>query len=130
VPAQTITSGTTCIVNATVTGGISVARGAVLDLEHSTVNGSLSANAPAGVRICGSHLQAIGVSGATGFVLIGDPSHGCAANTVAGSIVVANNHAGLVIVGNTVSGFITSTGNSGAGPLPGETAPIISGNHP
>jgi hypothetical protein len=69
------------------------------------------------------------VSKATGFVLIGDPANNCAPNTVAGSILASNNTGGLVIVGNTVSGTVTATGNSGAGPLPGETGPIVSGNH-
>ncbi|MDT4894474.1 MAG: large repetitive protein [Pseudonocardiales bacterium] len=124
-----VTSGTTCVLNATITGGISVANGAVLDVENSTVNGSISANAPGGLRICGSHTGTITVSKATGFVLIGDPANNCAPNTVAGSILASNNTGGLVIVGNTVSGTVTATGNSGAGPLPGETGPIVSGNH-
>jgi hypothetical protein len=102
----------------------------VLDLENSTVSGSISANAPAGLRICGSNTGSISVSAATGFVLIGDPGVGnCAANTVNGSILAANNKAGLVIVGNMVSSNVTTSGNSGAGPLPGQTGPIVSGNH-
>jgi uncharacterized repeat protein (TIGR01451 family) len=124
-----VTSGTTCILNATITGGISVTKGAVLDVENSTVNGSISANAPAGMRICGSHTGTITVSKATGFVLIGDPANNCTPNSVAGSILAASNTAGLVIVNNTVSGTVTATGNSGAGPLPGEPGPIVSGNH-
>ena len=127
--ALTVTSGTTCVLNAHITGGISVAKGAVLDLENSTVSGSISANAPSTLRICGSHTGSISVSGATGFVLIGDPANNCPANTITGGITAANNKGGLVIIGNTVSGSITAAGNSGAGPLPGETTPIISGNH-
>lgn len=70
------------------------------------------------------------VYGSTGFVLIRDPGVGnCAANTVNGSITATSNHAGLVIVGNTVSATVTATGNSGAGPLPGQTGPIVAGNH-
>jgi len=124
-----VTSGTTCVSNANITGGISVAKGAVLDIENSTVSGSISANAPLTLRICGSHTGSISVSGATGFVLIGDPANNCPANTISGGITAANNKGGLVIIGNTVSGAITAAGNSGAGPLPGQTTPIISGNH-
>lgn len=125
----TVTSGTTCLVNATITGGISVGRGAVLDVENSTVLGSISASYPAAFRMCGSHTGSVTVAHATGFVLIGDPTNNCAANTVNGSIVAAYNTGGLVIVGNTVSGSVTAVGNTGAGPLPGESTPIVSGNH-
>ena len=125
-----VTSGTTCVSNARITGGISVAKGAVLDIENSTVLGSISANTPDRLRVCGSWTGSVSVSASTGFVLIGDPGVGnCAANTVSGTIVAANNKAGLVIVGNTVSGNVTAVGNSGAGPLPGQTGPIVSGNH-
>lgn len=125
-----VTSGTTCISNARITGGITVAKGAVLDVENSTVLGSISANTPDGLRICGSQTGTVNVFASTGFVLIGDPGVGnCAVNTINGGILATNNHAGLVIVGNTVSANVTATGNSGAGPLPGETAPIVSGNH-
>ena len=127
--ALTVLSGTTCVLNANITGGISVAKGATLDVENSTVSGSISANAPAALRICGSHTGSISVSGATGFVLIGDPPDNCAANTITGGITAANNRGGLVIVDNTVSGAITAAGNSGSGPLPGETTPIVAGNH-
>lgn len=127
--ALNVTSGTTCISNATITGGISVAKGAILDVENSTVSGSISANGPAALRVCGSHTGTIAVSKATGFVLIGDPTNNCAANTVAGGITATNNTGGLVIVDNTVSGTVLAVGNSGAGPLPGEGSPIVSGNH-
>jgi hypothetical protein len=119
--AFNIVSGTTCIVDAHITGGISIAKGAVLDSENSTVSGSISANAPAGLRICGSHTGAITVSASTGLVVIGDPNN-CAANTITGSILAANNKAGVIIVGNTVSGSVTSVNNSGI-PV------IVSGNH-
>ena len=118
----TVASGTTCVEGATINGGISVAKGATLDLENATVKGSISAGSPAGLRICGSHTGSITVSGATGLVRIGDPSSNCPANTVAGSILAANNKAGLIIVDNTVSGSVTAVGNTGS-PV------IVSGNH-
>jgi hypothetical protein len=31
-------------------------------------------------------------------------------------------------MGNTVAGAVVASGNSGAGPFPGDTAPNISGN--
>lgn len=123
VSAVTATSGLTCINRATVSGGISVAKGAALDLERSTVKGSISANAPAGIRICGSTTGAIAVSGATGAVVIGDPRgiNLCAANKISSGITVANNIGPVVVVGNTVPG-VTAANNTG-----GQT---ITGNHP
>ncbi len=128
--AITVTSGTTCLLNAHITGGISVAKGAVLDIENSTVSGSISASGPAAFRMCGSQTGSVVVTKSSGFVLIGDPANNCAANTVNGSILAASNTGGLVIVGNTVRAGVTSVNNSGAGPLPGETTPVVSGNHP
>ena len=124
-----VTSGTTCLINAHITGGISVASGATLDVENSTVSGSISAYKPGALRICGSSTGAVTVTNAGGFVLIGDPANNCGPNTIRGSLNASNNTHGLVIVGNTVTGGITTTGNSGAGPLPGETGPVVSGNH-
>lgn len=56
------------------------------------------------------------------------PANNCAANTAAGGITAALNTGGLVIVGNTVSRTVTSIGNRGACPLPGEATPIVTGN--
>lgn len=121
-------SGTTCLSGATIKGSISVPSGAVLDIENSTVQGSISSSSAAGLRICGSQTGSITVTSAAGFVLIGDPMDNCAGNTIKGSVLLANNHHGLVATGNTYTGTFTATGNSGAGPLPGEIAPITTGN--
>jgi hypothetical protein len=99
------------------------------NLGNSTAKGSISANAPAGIRICGSKTKCTAISAATGFVLIGDPTNNCAANIVAGNIVVAHYAGGLVIVDSKITGGITAIANSRVGPLPGETAPIIRENH-
>ena len=112
--ALTVTSGTTCLINATITGGISVGRGATLDVENSTVNGSISAGSPAGLRICGSRTGSIGVSGATGYVRIGDQANNCAPNTITGGLTAANNTAGGTISGNTITGSWTITNNTPA----------------
>jgi hypothetical protein len=117
----TVTSGTTCLRNATITGGISVARGATLDIENSTVQGSISANHPAGLRICGSTTGGISVSGATGYVSIGDPASNCAPNTINGGLTAANNTGGGTIAGNTITGSWTVTNNT--------PAFTVTGNH-
>lgn len=127
--AVVVTQGTTCIEHAKISGGVTVAAGASVIIEHSTISGGVSENKPNGTQICGSTIAGgVTVTGSTGFVLIGDPTNGCARNNV-GSIVASNNHYGLVIVNNIVHGGLTATNNSGAGPLPGQTGPIVAGNH-
>ena len=117
----TVTSGTTCVIGATISGGISVAAGGRVDLENSTVSGSISANAPAVVRICGSTTGSIGVSGATGSVEIGSPSFNCAGNTINGSVTLSGNHGLVVLSGNTISGPWLVANNTGQ--------VRVSGNH-
>ncbi|MDP9118111.1 MAG: Ig-like domain-containing protein, partial [Actinomycetota bacterium] len=119
--ALTVTSGTTCLINATITGGISVGRGASLSVQNSTVKGSISANHPATVRICGSTTGSIAVTGATGYVRIGDPNSNCAPNTINGGLTAANNTGGGTISGNTITGSTTIANN---------TPPFtVAGNH-
>jgi hypothetical protein len=93
------------------------------------VSGAVLAFVPGALRICGSSTGPITVVGATRFVLIGDPQHGCAPNKVTGSIVAFGNTAGLAVIGNTLTGSVFAFLNSGAGP-PGQISPIVSGNTP
>lgn len=120
-------SGATCLRNATISGSIIVSNGASLDIENSKVSGSVSASAPRTLRVCGSTTGAITSAHATAFVLIGDPTNNCAANTVNGSITLTYNTGGLVVIGNTVSGSFLATNNSGTSPL-GQPV-TITGNH-
>jgi len=125
-----VTSGTTCVKpGANLTGSITVARGASLNVEGAAVRGTIVAAASGAIRVCDSSAQQISVSRATEFVLIGDPDNGCKPNTVRGVIFAYQNTGGLVIIDNTVSGATFNIGNSGAGPLPGQDAPIVRGNH-
>ena len=120
--ALTVTSGTTCVYGATITGGISVAAGASLFIVNSTIDGSISAHAPGAVGICGSHTGSISVTAATGLVRIGDPAENCASNTIDGGLTVANNTGGIIVVKNTISGSWAIANNSGD--------PVtVSGNH-
>lgn len=124
-----VTSGTTCVLPGTVVdGSISVARGASLDVEAASVRRGIVATAPNAIRVCGSSALLISVTNASGFVLLGNPEHGCAGNTVPGLIVLIGNHGGLVATRNTV-GAVVPLYNIGAGPLPGQGEPVISGNH-
>ncbi|HEY2167945.1 MAG TPA: hypothetical protein VGH01_12305 [Jatrophihabitantaceae bacterium] len=127
--AVLVRSGTVCIEYADITGGVAVLPGASVLVESSIINGGIGESSPNGTQICDSTVHGgVTVTGSTGFVLIGDPANGCGANDVV-SINAVNNHDGLVIVDNTVHGALLAVGNSGAGPLAGQTGPIVAGNH-
>jgi hypothetical protein len=83
-------------------------------VENTTVNGSISANHPAAVRICASTTGAIGISGATGYVLVGDPANNCPPNTINGAFTAANNTGGGTISGNKITGSWLITNNTPA----------------
>jgi len=121
--------GSTCIVNAQITGAITVPKGGLLDLEDSTVTGAVSAtNAAQAIRMCASSAASVTVNNATGFVVIGDATDGCPVNTIRGSLTLIDDTGGVQVIGNSVAGTVTASGNSGAGPFPGDIAPDISGN--
>jgi hypothetical protein len=123
--------GSTCILGGTINGSIIVPKGSALDLEGATVTGSISADGATFFRMCGTTTNAVAVQNSTGFVLIGDPGDdGCAVNTLSGSLLLLHNTAGLEAIGNHVAGAIVVSGNSGAGPLPEDTAPEVEGNGP
>lgn len=115
-------SGLTCIRNATISGGITVVNGAQVDIEHSTVSGSIAMNAPGAARICGSTLASLTVSAATGFVMVGDPGSACGGNTISGSVSIANNKGGGSLINNKIGGGTSVSGNNPAW--------TVSGNHP
>ncbi len=99
--------------SAVATKGI-VVEGGALDIEGATVKGSLHGNSPTLIRICGAKIEAATkISGASGTIVIGDPSHGCAADTATKSVVLSANHAGLTLVGDVFGAAVKATGNSG-----------------
>jgi hypothetical protein len=120
--------GSTCVLNATVGGSITVPKGSLLDLENSTVTGSINASKAAFVRICGSSASSVTISSSTGPVVVGDAGDGCAVNTFSGSLTVLHNTHGVQVIGNHVAGAVTASGNSGAGPFPSDTSAEVSGN--
>jgi hypothetical protein len=109
----TATAGTTtCVSNATITGGISVGKGAVLNMSNSTVKGGIASNGASSITICGSTTGGISISGTAGPVTIGDPSNGCKTNTINGSLTAVNNHGGTTIVNDKITGTWTIAGNT------------------
>jgi hypothetical protein len=121
--------GTTCLLNANISGSVVVPKGSSLDVEGSTISGSITSTGGAAfIRVCGSSAGSVTVDNSTGPVVIGDVVDGCATNTFSGSLTVINNTGGVQVIGNHVGGAVTASGNSGAGPFPDDTAPNISGN--
>ncbi len=130
-PNAVVASGdSTCVVNATVGGSITVSKGTSLAVINSAVNGSINAtNAPNAIEICGSHVVggSVNISKAKGLVIVGDPGDAnCAVNTISGTLLLSNNAHGVEAIGNTV-GALVATANSGPGPFPGDVT-TIAGN--
>jgi hypothetical protein len=124
-------AGANCVVGANVSGAITVPKGAVLDIEGSTITGSIGAVSPASLRLCGATIAgSVTVSHATGSVLVGDDADFCAPNSISGALTLIGNTAGVQAIGNRVGGGVTASGNTGSGPFPGDTAPVIADNGP
>ncbi|MGH9125194.1 MAG: Ig-like domain-containing protein, partial [Acidimicrobiales bacterium] len=127
--ALVLAHGSTCVLDATITGSIIVPSGAALDLENSTVHGAVSATSgTTGLRMCGSSASSVSVENSTGFAVIGDPADGCGTNVLNGSLTLIDNSGGVQAIGNFVAGAVTAINNTGAGPFPDDTAPHISGD--
>jgi hypothetical protein len=123
-----VKSGVVCVTNATIAGGkgsITVTSGGTLYLVNSTLK---SVTIHGAATICGSSLASITASKASGLVVVGDPREGCAPNTFSGSMHFIADHSGLVVMDNTYGATLTTRNNSGPGPLPGDTGPVIQGN--
>ncbi len=93
------------ICEATVTGAVIVQDGGRLDVEQSSIGGSISSSHATGVRICDSQTSGgVSVTASTGPVTIGDPSTFCLPNTIGGSLIVQYNTGGTAVSGNHVTG--------------------------
>ncbi len=119
-------TGTTSIVDAHITGSVTVMPGATLDLENAVVDGDLSASGAGGLRVCATTVGgALSVTGSTGLVVVGDTeSARCAVNTIAGGLSLTSNSGGVRAIGNRVGGAVTDTANFGPGPFPGDPTSI------
>ncbi|UOQ87721.1 M64 family metallopeptidase [Agromyces endophyticus] len=117
-----VKTGVTCITDATVRGGITVAAGASIVVTDSTVNGGLRATDAATVQMFGSTVRgASTVSGTTTDITI-------AGTAFTGDVVFTGNtqvsandrfsrlagEYGPVFVGNTVTGDLACSANSAA----------------
>jgi len=123
-------TGTTCFIHDVISGTITVPAGDSVFISSSTVSGRLTAVNPAAVSVCGSRFSgAVNISGATKFVLLGDPGDDfCAGNTLRRGVTLTSNHGGLEVGHNHVSGSVTVTGTTGHGPAAEDVGTEIEAN--
>jgi len=148
VSSISVTSGSTCLSGAKLSGNVTVSGSGSLSIVNSTISGGVtvtggSSTAPTGfaptgfvptghpaVTICGSTVAGnVTVTGESGFVLIGDTADdACAGNWLKGSVTLSGNSGGLALADNRIGGFVNVTNNVGAGPSPNHVAPIVAAN--
>jgi hypothetical protein len=106
-----VTSGLTCLVNATQNGQVTVAAGAALSVTDSTVNGTVTATSPAGMTYCGSTEDGgLTVTGATSPVILGGTladGTACAADTIPSAVTVTGATAPVTVTGLQQNGTLT-----------------------
>jgi hypothetical protein len=69
------------------------------------------------------------ISGASGFVLLGDPGDdGCAPNAFRSSVTLTSNQSGAELGRNQITGAVSVTGTTGSGPLPDDAGAVIEAN--
>ena len=97
---------------------------------NSTISGSLTATNPGSLTVCGSTVgKNLNVSGATGFVLLGDPGDdACAGNTFKGTVTLSSNASGVELARNQISNNTYVNGTSGTGLFPEDSRAEIEGN--
>ena len=131
----TVHTGQSICIIGRINGGTTVQSGGALYLNGATINGGLVSTGATGLRFCGSTLNgAVSITGSTGFMTIGDGADdgppGCAGNTfnLTLSLTVSNNTRGLEFGANNVTGAVSFSGNTGAGPTPEDAVPEVEGN--
>ena len=104
----TVTSGETCLVNATQNGQVTVEPGAKLSVANSTINGTVTATSPSGISICGTtESGTLTVTGATSPVILGGVSEGCAPDTIPSSVTVTGATAPVTALKLKQNGTLT-----------------------
>jgi Cadherin-like domain len=113
-PTQlTVTSGVTCLVNATQNGNVTVDAGAGLSVTNSKVNGLVTATGASSITYCGSTQSGtMNITGTTGAVTLGDGGS-CAADTIPSLITISGAVGPVDINGLTENGTLTLSGNTG-----------------
>jgi uncharacterized repeat protein (TIGR01451 family) len=111
-------------------GTVTVSQGTTAVITNATLSGSIIANNTAGLSLCNSTVGGVTVSGATGFVEIGDPADDlCGGNTINGGVTLSHDAAGVEVShNNRIGGSVVFNGNAGGGPFPDDTSPELEAN--
>jgi hypothetical protein len=123
-------SGGSWLVTGRVGGTLTIGAGtSVAIMGASTGGGIISTNGGA-FALCGTAVgSSLQVTGASGFVLVGDPGDdGCAPNTFGSSVSLTNNAAGAELGSNRVNSSVTFNNNAGGGPFPSDVTPHVEAN--
>ena len=106
-----------------VTGPINVQAGGALWVNGGTVTALIGAVSPAAITFCNATVTAaMGITGATGQILIGGvASTGCAGNKITGAIAISKNTGGVSFANNKVVGALVITNNTGGFVYTGNT---------
>jgi hypothetical protein len=128
--ALTVSGGSWLLQGITVGTTLTVSPGTSVVILNSTIGSAVTANSPGAVAICGSTLRStLTVTGATGFVLVGDPTDaGCAPNKVASALNLANNTGGVSLRSNQLLSTATVDNNAGGGLFPVDVNPVVADN--
>jgi hypothetical protein len=122
----TVASGqSVCVDSARIAGPVTVNPGGAIAITNSQVTQGITADAPSGFSLCGSAVsgpssvpgRGVVVRNAGVPIVIGDAANGCAANRVAGDVIVDSNRVAVTVGNNTVSGTMTVVNNTGNAPV-------------
>jgi PKD repeat protein len=127
--SMTLTGGTWLLDGVSLPGALTIGVNTSVVLLRTSVGGVTATN-PGAVTVCGSTLKnGLTISGASGFVLVGDPrDDGCAGNTVTGAVSIVGSLAGANLSGNRLNSGVRFDGNHGGGPFPVDAVPVVSAN--
>jgi hypothetical protein len=94
---------------------VTVERGGALDLEGATVDGNLKGNGASLLRACGATLKgAVKLTATSASVVLGDPAHGCAPDTLIRGATLTSNQGGVTLSGDQIESSLKVTHNQGA----------------
>ncbi len=111
----TVSSGLTCVDNATILGPVTVRAGAGLIMTGGLIAGPVSASGATQFTLSGTQVYGpISVSGTTGAVVLDKAK-------IAGPVSLSGNKAGVKLDTATIAGPVSVTGNTGG-------AAVIAGN--
>jgi hypothetical protein len=108
-----VTSGLTCLVNATQNAPVSVGQNAQLLVTNSTITGNVTANEAAAITLCGTTVRSsLSVTDALGPVLLGSIPGTCAADTIPSGVTITGAIAPVSIIGLKQNGTLTLENDS------------------